>query len=372
MSRYFYYLVVVEFVGSILSVIPSFLFESSKKGTIMSMLLALLAGVAFIYWITKFFNHYPGRGLPELLQQHIPKWIAFPILFLFSLAWFIFGLKTLLNYSFLLKRFLLPHLQINWIIALLLLFITYSFFMKTKKLLYTLEIVLFINIPLMIYIIGILYVNTGLDWDYVKKSMMYVYHAPNLLAFSASFLIFIGASNLIIVNREFKNKQKLTTFQILLLCVLGAWILFTNYFIPIGYNGFERIQYINFPWILGTDSLKVALAFLERIMFVFLFLHISVTFVNIIIFWHVSLELLKSTAKLVRRKQKESNMITYIFVLVVWSISLIISMKITESSYLMYARSLFVAFPPFFLLVLIVCWFISWRDKHDNRSLKTN
>jgi len=167
MNRYFYYILFVEFIGSIISVIPTFLFESSNEGAIWSMLLALFAGGAFIYFTTKFFNQFPGLAFPELLQQHMSNWFASLLLTIFSIVWFVFGLKTMMNYAFLLKRFLMPYFQLQGIVIMLLLLISFSFFMHTKKLLYTLEIVLFINIPLMIYIIGVMYVNKGLDWDYL-------------------------------------------------------------------------------------------------------------------------------------------------------------------------------------------------------------
>lgn len=94
MSRYFYYLIVLELVGSVISITPSFLFDSSQKGALISILLALLIGSIFVYLITAFFNQFPGAGFPELLQQYTPKWISSPVLILFGLVCFIVGLKT--------------------------------------------------------------------------------------------------------------------------------------------------------------------------------------------------------------------------------------------------------------------------------------
>src|SRR5690606_5109098 len=112
-------------------------------------------------------------------------------------------------YALLLKQFLTPDLQIIGIVITFLSFITYSFFMKSKKLLYTIEMVLLISIPLIVYIVVILYSNDGLDWDYVLKAMMHANHAPNYFAFSSAFFLFFGVANLNIYNREFKNKQKI-------------------------------------------------------------------------------------------------------------------------------------------------------------------
>jgi len=371
MSRYFYYIVILEFVGGVITITPSLLFDVSKEGALISILIALLAGGVFIYFTTRFFNQFPGLGFPELLQLHTPKWVASPLLILFSLVWFTIGLKTLINYAFLLKRFLTPQLQLNWIVFTLLLFISFSFFMQSKKLLYTLEIILLINLPLIIYIIGILYGNQGLEWDYVQKSIMYIYNTPNFLAFSASFLIFLGTANLVIFNREFKQKQKIKVLSLLNLVLLGTGIMFTIYFIPFGYNGFDRIQYMSFPWLLTTDSIKVAIAFLERVMYIFLFLNLSIAFLSINITWHVSMEIFKSTVSLKELKWKQINLGTYLFTLLVWIVSLLVSSYVSESQFLIYSSYLLKFLPPFFFVFLTICWFISWRYKHEV-ILKTN
>jgi len=149
--------------------------------------------------------------------------------------------------------------------------------------------------------------------------------------------------------------------------------MFTTYFIPIGYNGLDHIQYMSFPWLLTTDSIKVAIAFLERVMYIFLFLNLSIAFVSIIITWHVSMEILKSSGLLKGIKWKQHNLNAHLFTIVVWIASLIVSTYITEPQFLEYSSYLINFLPPFFVVFLIICWFISWRDKHEDEDiLKTN
>lgn len=363
MNRYFYYIVLVPMVGSVVSALPSLLFESSEKGAIVSMLISLLVGVTFIYFITKFFNKFPGKGFPEVLKQSMPMWISKLFLLMISFIWFTMGLHILISYSFLLKRFLTPNIGISWIVITFLLFITYGVLMESKSVLYLVEMILFINLPLIIFIVGKLFTSQGLEWDYIRKSVMYFYHAPDYTAFSVSLFLFLGAANLIIFNREFKKKQKITSLQLVIFGVLGAGMLFTTYFIPIGYNGFDNIQYITFPWLLTADSMRVGLAFLERVMYIVLILYLAIAFLNIIITWHVSLETLKSTIWFKRLRWRQHNLTPYLFMLVFWMASLLVTNSISEYQLIQFSRYLFNVLPPFFFLFLIICRYISRRVK---------
>ena len=88
MNRYFYYLILVTFIVNVLGAVPNTLFEAKTSGGIISMLLAIAIGTFFIYLLTVFFNRFPGLGFPELLKNHMPKWISFFLLFCFGLLWF--------------------------------------------------------------------------------------------------------------------------------------------------------------------------------------------------------------------------------------------------------------------------------------------
>ncbi|GAA3328939.1 hypothetical protein GCM10020331_074940 [Ectobacillus funiculus] len=53
------------------------------------------------------------------------------------------------------------------------------------------------------------YTGEGMKWDFVKKSVMYIYPIPDYSAFSAcSYVFFLGAANLIIFNRVFTKKTE--------------------------------------------------------------------------------------------------------------------------------------------------------------------
>ncbi|MCQ6282478.1 GerAB/ArcD/ProY family transporter [Bacillus sp. EB600] len=363
MNRYFYYLTLVTMIVNMVGSVPKILFKTKDFGTITSILIAIAIGILFIYWITSFFNQFPGVGFPELLKNHMPKWISTFLLFCFGLMWFFVGLETFISNTFLMKRFLTTQTPIFWIAVLLLFFVSFGVLLSTKSVLYTVEIILLLNLPLFVLVIVELYANENLKWDFIRKAWMYLYHQPNYSSFSAAIFVFLGLFNLSIFNREFNNKQHHTPLQLLLFCVLGAGLLLTTYFIPIGYNGFDNINFITYPWILTADSIKVGFAFIERVMFVFLIVYQSIAFLGLIISWHVGLEFLKSLGSIRQLNRGGYDLTPYLFLLLFWIISLWTSVHFSEYHIMLYAGYLFKMMPPFCFIFLFVCWYIHRRVK---------
>lgn len=350
-------------VANIVASVPRILLEARTKGAIASMILALFLGCAFTYVITRFFHLFPGKGLPELLREYISKWLYVPFMLYLIAAWFLAGLVTLITYSFLLKRFLTPDMPVTWIVSIFLCFISFGMLMSTKSVLYTIEAIVFFNIPLVVLIIIKAYTGEGMSWDFVKKSVMYVYHIPDYAAFSACSYVFLGAASLIIFNRVFTKKQKMNWLELGITFFVMAGNLATTYFIPMGYNGFEQIDRLVYPWIITSDSMRIEFGFVERVLFIFLVLYLAISFLSILIHWHVTIELLKSVFWLKRFQWKGRNLTPYLFVSLFWFFSLISLPYVTEYDVTVYTRGFFNILPFFFIVVLTMLWFIKRRAK---------
>ncbi|WP_129731708.1 GerAB/ArcD/ProY family transporter [Ectobacillus funiculus] len=80
MNRYFCYLILVNMMASVVASVPQLLLKDRAEGAIVSIILALITGSIVTYIIAHFFYKFPGKGLPELLQEYAPKWIAVPFL----------------------------------------------------------------------------------------------------------------------------------------------------------------------------------------------------------------------------------------------------------------------------------------------------
>lgn len=364
MNRFIYYLIGLGLIVPFITFIPSILYENREEGSITSLIISPIIGVILIYLIASFFNRFPGQGIPELLKKYTSRWVAFPLLISLFLFWYIIGLKILASYSFLLNRFLTPDMPLWGITISLLIFVTFGILMASQQVLYTVEIIFLFSIPFIIFIVTSLITNNGIEWGFIGKAMMYVNHSPSYVALTATlFMFYIGIFSLEIFNREFKKRKKVTILQLCILFIFGAGILFTLYFLPIGYNGFENIHEITYPWLITSDSLRISLPFLERVMYIFLLVYLAISFLGMIISWHIALEILKSVVWFKSFKWKKRNLTPFIFILMIWIISLMVQVYMTEVQINSFVTYFYKILPLFILLKMLVFWYIYRRAR---------
>ncbi|MFS0638014.1 GerAB/ArcD/ProY family transporter [Mesobacillus foraminis] len=338
MSRYFFYLVFVNMIANVVASVPKILISHREDGAIVSMILSFFSGLVFCYIVTRFFNLFPGQGLPELTRKYLPRWVSFPVLLLVAGSWYIAGLITLVTFSFLLKRFLTPDMPLPWITSTFLLFLTYGILMKSRSVLYTIEFVLLCCLPIIFVITLKAYTTPELRWDFIKEAVMHIYHVPDFSAFSASTYLLLGGFNLIIFNRLFKREQHINWKNMLFIGLAGGASLVTTYFVPIGINGFESIGGIVYPWITTSDALRLEFFVVERVLYIFLLLYLAISFLSVLIHWHVTLELLKSIIWFKRLKWKKRNLTPFLFIGLFWFVSLEIVTYLTEYQLIEYTR----------------------------------
>ncbi|WP_413365059.1 GerAB/ArcD/ProY family transporter [Lysinibacillus sp. 3P01SB] len=363
MSRFYYYLILINMVANIIASVPVILLHFHKEGAVSSMLLAVVAGTILITLFTRFFNSFPGMALPELLQKTSARWFHLPVVFLLAVMWFIAGLITLITFTFLLIRYLSPEMPIIQIGLTIIIPVIFGALMKTARVLYTVEIILLITFPLILFIFYKAYTSQNLEWDFVKEAALYVNQLPNLNAFSACFFLFLGVVNLSIFNRFFTEKQTFGWKQIIIITIVSVSTLFTTYFIPIGFNGFEAIDELVYPWISTSDSLRMDYFIIERVLYVFLLFYLGIAFLSIIIHWHVAMEFLKFVFKLDNIKYKGKNIGRFLPIPFFIAIPLYFIRELNEYQLFRYTslfyNTLIVAFP----LMLILFFFIKRRMK---------
>ncbi|KGR83882.1 GerAB/ArcD/ProY family transporter [Lysinibacillus odysseyi] len=368
MSRYYYYLILINMVANIIASVPAILLHSHKDGAVSAMILAIFVGTFLVTVYTRFFNAFPGRTLPELLQKTTAPWFYRPFVFFLAVMWFIAGVITLITFVFLLIRYLTPEMSINLISLTLILSVIFGCLMKTERVFYTVEIILLITIPLILFIFFKAYNNDHLEWDYVKDAALYVNKWPNIDAFSACFFLFLGVANLTIFNRFFTEKQKFGWKQIFIIAVIAMATLFTTYFIPIGFNGLENIGELVYPWISTSDSLRMEYFIIERVLFVFLLFYLGIAFLSILIHWHASMEFLKFVFNLEKIKYKGKKFGKFIPVPFFIGISLILVQLLNEYRLFLYTHyfynALIVIFPSMCFLFL----FIKRRMKYAEQA----
>ncbi|MGN7940300.1 GerAB/ArcD/ProY family transporter [Virgibacillus sp. 6R] len=318
MNRYFFYLVFVNMIANVVSSVPKILIGQRMNGAIISMVVSYILGLAFCYICARFFNLFPGQGLPDLTKKYLPRWLSGAIVLVFASTWYIAGLITLVTFTFLLNRFLTPDMPLLWITFTFLLFLTYGILMNSRSVLYTIEFVLICCIPIIAFITLKAYTSPELNWDFIKESFMYINHYPSYTGISASSYLLLGGFNLIIFNRLFKRNQQINWKNMLIIGFFGGVSLVTTYFIPIGMLGFEGVSDIVYPWITTSDTLRLEFFVVERVVYIFLLLYLAISFLSVLIHWHVTLELLKSVMSFKRLKWKKRNLTPYLFIVIFW------------------------------------------------------
>lgn len=340
-------------LSNISSIIPRILLSKKDDGAIISMALGLIAGLLLIYVVISFFNKYPGKGLPELLKNYSSKWLYIPVLFLLSIMSYIAGLITLATYTFILATFLSPETLLITTVFPFLLVLSYGILMKSKSILYSIEIVLILFLPIGVFVFLKAYSSKQLEWDFVKVAVMHVNSFPNYDAFTASLFLFSGVLNMTIFNQFFLKKHTFGIKQLLVIGSLSIFTLFTTYFMPIGFGGFDEIDKLLYPWISTTDSVRMGFGVIERLVFIFMLFFISISFMSIVIHWHVSAQFLKSIVQFKKMNWKGKNLTLHSFALLFGIGALIFINTLTNFKLYQYSILFYNTLPVLVVILLI-------------------
>ncbi len=371
MSRFLFYLILINMLANMVALTPRILILGRDSGTVLSLILALPVGMAITYIIISLFTHFPGQGLPEILREHTPKWIATPILLFFSLCWYFAGLTILIIYTFIIIRLITPDMSIYTIVLTFIIVITYGIVMTTRNILYLSEVILIMTVPFIAFILIKGYFSPELNWDYVRIAAMHINQFPSYRSFSTLLYFVMGAANLVIFNRYFTNLKKPTRKSMVLLTLISTFIVLTTYFLPIGFGGFEALDNVLYPWILTSDSMRMKYGIIERVVFVFIGTFLALAVLSMTIIWHVSLQLLSSVIHFKHLKWRKYNLTTPLLIVCFWAIALYITKKITIHGLYKSVRVFDDFFLPIIVFVLIGCLLLAKKGAASKcRKLK--
>lgn len=362
MIRYLYYLLFVNMISNMVASVPRILLSERTDGALLSMLLSIPFGLLFIYIFTRFFSRFPEKSLPDILNMYFSRFFSIPLLILCILVWFVGGLITLVSYTFMLKRFLLPDMSLLFIAICFLIFVSYGIFMLSNRVLYTIEAALFVSLPLMFYLIYAAFTNEYFIWDFARESFTYIYKRPNYHSFSASLYLFVGVANLIIFNQsKLLAKIKLGKKQLFFIGAIGIFALVISYIGPIGMNGFDHIEELIYPAIFTSDTLLMKFGIVARTLYIFLLFFLPITFLSILIHWHVAIEICKKVLWFPSFQWKKVNLTPLIYLVLFWVVSLYATIRLDEFQLFKYIGYFFQALPIIFTFMFIVFWVIKRR-----------
>ncbi|WP_151733657.1 GerAB/ArcD/ProY family transporter [Paenibacillus tengchongensis] len=305
-NRYYFWLILMNSLINIVNFVPRELIDGRFTGAQASIPLAVAAGTLLTLLFTAVIRKFPGMGVPEIFTATLPKFTVPPLLMVFGLLWCIAGLITLLSFVDITLRFISPDTGPLLVLISFLAVVCFSVRIDSHSLLYTLEMMLGISLPLIVYATIKAVMTPSFCWDSVLQTFTYSLHAPNWHSFLASTFSFSGYINLAIFNRVFQQ-LKLKPFHFVLVALQGLVVLLLSLFVPIGFFGTAAVEKHIYTWFSTADSIRIETFIIERMLFIFYMAYLTLSLVSIIIHWHVGKELLLSLFPAPKRKAAKAR-----------------------------------------------------------------
>ncbi len=273
--------------------VPNILLRERFEGAVLAIPIGVLIGTTLLFLFTISINKFKGVGLPELLEA-TPKWFRFIFVLFFSGMWFIAGAISLLAFNNVTIRFINPEISdVNMITVFAIFIVLLLVRIPSDRLLYTLEIILVLNLPLIGLVMYQAYSHDYLSIYSMLEVATHYKEIPSWSAIAASTFVFSGYTNLVIFYRVFKEKIRIR--RLWFVPIIGFVNLVTTIFIPIGMWGADGIGDLTYPWIATADTLQIEFGPVERVVTMFILLYVSISMISVAVHWHVAFETLKST-----------------------------------------------------------------------------
>lgn len=289
-ERYFYYLYLINALINIINFVPRVLIDNRFEGALLSILISVVLGSTLLITFTKIISHFPGEGLPEIVDSTIPRFIGIPLLCIFASLWYGSGAITLVSFVDITLRFISPDVSPFFALIAFLLLVTISSRLKTESILYALETTLIINCPLAAYMLLKALINPHFSWDAVMQVITHLWTMPKYNSIAGASFIFTGYVNLAIFNRSFKS---LKPRHLWMIPVSGLLILLITLLVPIGYHGTIGVEDQVYTWFSTADAIRSEFFIVERVLFIFYFTYLALSLVSAVIHWHIALEIFK-------------------------------------------------------------------------------
>ncbi|WP_123040312.1 GerAB/ArcD/ProY family transporter [Cohnella candidum] len=362
MSRYFFYLFLMCMFINTIFFVPRLLMNERFDGAIMSVILAVIIGSTSAILFTKAMRKFPGEGLPEITARMLPGFLRIPLLLFLGVMWAIAGAVILISFSMITLRFLNPEANAT---VLLLCYCTvgaWSARFRPVAILNLAEFIIVLNSPFVLYIMFKTLSSPWFDWDSVKILSDYVLHPPTWTAVAAASYPFTGYINMALYNRAF-NQTRLKGLW--LIPIIGVSILFVSFVVPIGLLGIDSSGDYLYTWITAADTLRMQYGFIERVVYLFLFIYIGFSLLFVTVTWNVGALLIRDCFK--RRNltiKKVKVPLATIICVSFAAATLIAGIYLDDKSligFVAHWQILRLASETF--LVLLVVW-LSWRNKY--------
>lgn len=271
--------------------VPQILIRERFDGAVNAILLAVPIGMLIMFIFIKSLRRYPARSLQEILDSLLPGWLSRPLAFLFASMYMMAGCITMLSIGDTSVRYISPEAPLLLAVFMFLIVVCMAAAHRSRQILFLIEMILILDVPLILFIIVKAFWNRSINWDSVAVVGMSYTHLPSWTAISGATYIFSGYTNLVVFNKAFP--KPISPRWIWLFGPVGLGVLISSFAVPIGFQGADGVSDYIYPWITTSDSMRVELGFIERVLPLFLLLYAGISMGSTIVHWHVALYLVK-------------------------------------------------------------------------------
>lgn len=284
--RYFFYLFSVNLIANIGMFVPVFLANHRFEGALMGIVCAVPIGTALVAAYLMLSQRLPMKTLPELLDLYAPPWLSTVCKLLMVAIFYWVGFTTVLAFVKLSVLYLTPGVSEYAVLTLFLLLVLYASRLSSKAILLGLEVLIVINAPLLLAFLIKLFTEPNIEPDGALDIVTHLWHMPELESVASATFVFSGYANMMAFQRVFSKPIGFRGFWGVPLA--GAFALFFCFFGPILYHGTDGVGRLLYPFTATADSVRMELFIIERMLFIYLFIYISICLFSVIVHWHVS------------------------------------------------------------------------------------
>lgn len=289
---------------NVINFVPRILINDRFNGALMSILASVVIGTSLLLLFVHAISAFPSKGLPEILESSFPRPLRNVILLLFSGLWYVAGAITLVSFVDITLHFINPELSPHIIMSGFLVVVCLAIRYSSISILFALEAILILNFPFVIYFLWKTLSSPHFSWDAIGQVVTHLWEVPTYDSIMAATFIFSGYINLVIFNRVFNNvKMK----HLWLIFFLGLITLLSSFLIPIGYLGTIGVGLDFYSWFTTADSIKMEYSIVERLIYVFYLIYLTMSLVSTIVHWHVGYELLKGIFRYQPNSKKQKT-----------------------------------------------------------------
>ncbi|ANA79895.1 hypothetical protein C7121_07970 [Paenibacillus glucanolyticus] len=366
-NKYFYYLFLLNATINLINYVPRILIQDRFDGALISILIAIPIGSLLLYTFTKLIQKFPGEGLPEIFNSMMPAWISGVLLVLYGLGWYFSSVITLVSFVDITNRYVSPDVSPIIVLIGFLVVVALSARLDSESILYALEMILYMTVPIIMYMAWRVFSNPYYSWDAVRQIITHLWDIPNYRTVAAATYIYTGYINMVVFNRIFHKFRVKHIWSIVIVSILT---LAVSIFAPIGLLGAAGAGEHVYPAFSTADSLRIRYFIIERMIYVFYVVYMCLSLVNSIVHWHVGKELILGGFRLksdkpesIRKKRKVEWWVLAAFCVIILASSMAINQYSLNDMAIVF---LDVRFAGEFLLIALLFYAV-WRRRRRRK-----